>query len=72
MPAVDISSRHLIDESAVAEMTGFEVQTVRNWRSNKKVALPFLKIGRSVRYRLSDVEAFLEKCRVIPVDINPD
>jgi predicted DNA-binding transcriptional regulator AlpA len=27
--------------------------------------LPYLKIGRSVRFRPSDVQSFLENCRVL-------
>ncbi len=29
------------------------------WRTTGKVDLPYIKIGKSVRYRLSDIEAFI-------------
>ncbi len=34
--------------------------TLRNWRSTRAVSLPYLKVGRAVRYRLADLQSFLE------------
>jgi len=36
---------------------------VDNWMA--RGLLPYLKIGRSVRFRPSDVQSFLENCRVL-------
>ena len=30
------------------------------WRTNGRVKIPYIKLGRAVRYRLSDIEAFIE------------
>lgn len=36
-----------------------EPQTMAQWRHNKKVNIPFVRIGRKVMYRKSDLEAFI-------------
>jgi len=53
-----------LNEREVAEMTGFAVQTLRNWRFSRK-AIPYLRVGkRSIRYKLMDVLAFMEQNRI--------
>lgn len=43
----------------VAEYLGLEVETLTVWRCTKRYNLPYTKIGRLVRYRADDVEAFV-------------
>lgn len=46
----------------VAELLGVEESTLKTWRSSGRVALPFLRLGhRTVRYRLEDVQRFIEE-----------
>jgi predicted DNA-binding transcriptional regulator AlpA len=52
------NQNNLIDEQAAAGLLGISPQTLRVWRCHRK-HLQFLKIGRCVRYRQSDIEAFL-------------
>ena len=52
----------LLNEREVARMLGFHVQTLRNQRFNG-TGLPYLKIGRAVRYDLFEIQAFLEERR---------
>lgn len=47
----------------VAEITGLSEETLAQWRSQKR-GIPYLKIGRAVRYDPADVQAYLEGCRV--------
>lgn len=54
-----------ITEKEVAEITGFAVQTLRNDRHRCK-GMPYSKKGRSVRYKASDVQEFMERHKVIP------
>ena len=54
----------LLDKE-VAKMLACGVQSLRNKRS-KSEGLPYVKIGRLVRYRLSSVLAFLEQRNVTP------
>ena len=49
----------LLTEVEVAERLKSKVGTLQVWRSTKRVALPYVKIGRLVRYRASAVEAFI-------------
>lgn len=50
----------LIDPSDVAEMLGTTTGTLSVWRATRRYPLAYVKVGRSVRYRLSDVQAFIE------------
>ena len=50
----------LRDEAFAAEYIGVKPGTLQVWRSTKRYPLPYLKIGRLVRYRQSDLDAFLK------------
>jgi predicted DNA-binding transcriptional regulator AlpA len=52
-----------LDEVEVAELTGRKVQTLRNDRF-KRQGLPYVKLGRSVRYSYQDVVKFMEARKV--------
>jgi len=49
----------------VAKIIGRAVGTLRNERSLGR-GLPFVKIGRSVRYKIADVHSFMDSRRVDP------
>lgn len=51
-------SPRYIDEVAVSKITGRALSTLRNERS-KGSGIPYVKIGRSVRYELADVINFM-------------
>lgn len=51
----------LLDDNAAAAMLDVSPGTLSVWRSTGRYNLPFLKIGRKVRYRRADLEAWLEK-----------
>ncbi len=55
--------RKYLTAEEVANMTGLSVETLAQWRSQRR-AIPYLKIGRVVRYDPADVQAYLEGCRV--------
>ena len=50
----------LLTEAEAADYLSVEPQTLCAWRSTRRYNLPFIKVGRLVRYRPEDVEAFLE------------
>ncbi len=52
-----------INEKEVAEITGMSVKRLRNDRFLNQ-GLPYHKIGRSVRYSLSDIFTFMNGCRI--------
>ncbi|MBK8742578.1 MAG: helix-turn-helix domain-containing protein [Betaproteobacteria bacterium] len=43
----------------VAAALGLTAQTLANWRCTRRNPLPFVKIGRSVRYRRSVWQEFV-------------
>lgn len=44
--------------------TGFKIGTLDNWRSTKKVKIPYIKVGGRVYYDKADLDAFLANCKV--------
>jgi len=50
----------LVSREEAAEFLGVRPQTLATWASSRRYALPFIKIGRRVMYRLSDLNAFIE------------
>ncbi len=53
----------LYTEKQVSEMTGIPVDTLRDWRKDKK-GIPYIKLGRSVYYEHDAVIRFIEANRV--------
>lgn len=49
----------------VEKFTGRKLQTLANERHQGR-GLPYYKVGSSVRYKLADVIAFMERHRVDP------
>jgi hypothetical protein len=49
----------LLDTAAAAAYLGAGKQTLIGWRSTKRYALPYVKIGRKVQYRMVDLDAFI-------------
>jgi predicted DNA-binding transcriptional regulator AlpA len=49
----------LWDERQAAEALSLSVPCLRAWRA-KCTGLPYVKLGRAVRYRPQDVERFIE------------
>lgn len=50
----------LLNENKTAEFLGLSTATLRKWRWEGKEPR-FIKLGRRVVYRMSDIEAYLEK-----------
>ncbi len=50
----------LLKEEEVAEIIKLGLSTLRNMRHNQK-GLPYVKLGRSVRYKRSDVEQYINE-----------
>jgi excisionase family DNA binding protein len=57
------SLQELMTPEEVAALTGLSPETLAHWRSRGR-GIPYLKIGRVVRYAPTDVQAYLEGCRV--------
>ena len=50
----------LLTEREVVDLYGLKLGTLRNHRS-KKIGIPFVKLQGKVRYRLSEIEAYIKK-----------
>ena len=55
----------VVNENQAAKIIGRAVQTLRNDRHLRKGA-PYIRIGRSIRYRVADLLDYIEKHRVDP------
>jgi len=51
---------HLLTPPEAAAYIGVTENTLSVWRCVGRYAIPFIKVGRLVRYRRSDLEAWLE------------
>ena len=52
-----------LDEKALCALLAISSVTATKWRAKAK-GPPFIKVGRLVRYRRSDVEAWLRSCTI--------
>ena len=58
----------LLTPGEVAQITGLSVETLAQWRSQRR-GIPFVKVSRNcVRYRQSDLDRWLEE-RIVSVDV---
>ncbi len=65
-PAVSVilnnqGANQLLTPPAAAEYLGVSVDTLSVWRCVGRYNIPFIKVGRLVKYRKSDLDAWLEK-----------
>jgi excisionase family DNA binding protein len=60
----------LLTVEEVAEFTGLSVETLAQWRSQRK-GIPFVKLSRNVvRYQQGDLDAWLAQ-RIVRVAVDP-
>lgn len=57
-PILPISN--LLNEVQAAAILDTSVGTLQVWRSTGRYKIPFIKIGRNVRYKRADLEAWIE------------
>jgi predicted DNA-binding transcriptional regulator AlpA len=53
-----VSDKLLLNEREVSDLFGISTRTLQNWRQTGGGPI-FHRLGRSVRYRRADVEAFI-------------
>ena len=53
-----------LTEKAVSQLTGISISTLQKARFFRK-GIPYSKIGRSVRYSIKDVQAFMTSHRIL-------
>lgn len=63
-----VSTPDLLTERQAAEYLNVSAGTLSVWRCTKRYPLPYVRCGRSIRYRRSDLEQWLRSRTVCPVD----
>ncbi len=55
-----MNSKRLLTETEASRVVGLAVSTLRNDRSLGRTKITYVKLGRLIRYRLSDIENYLD------------
>jgi len=63
-----VNSEKLLTRSQAAELLGLREQTLAVWASTHRYNLPFVKVGRAARYRLGDLQKWLDSRTVGAVE----
>ena len=63
------SFKKLVDETEAAHLLGISVKTLQNQRYYGQ-GLPFVKIRRMIRYKLSDIEVYAAERTVQPYAVS--
>lgn len=58
-----LHGNQLLTTEEAAKTLGLSPSTLCIWRTTKRYPLPYVKVGRMVRYRIEDLEAFLTQRR---------
>lgn len=58
-------SDQLLTPAQASELLGLSTQTLAIWRCNKRYNLNYVKVGRYVRYRYSDIQAFIDSQTIV-------
>ena len=56
--AMDLNTQ-LLTRKAAAEYLGIKENTLAVWATTKRYALPYVKVGRLVKYKRDDLEQFI-------------
>jgi len=56
-----LPSSSFLNEREVASILGIQYKTLTTWRHTRAVELPYLKIGRAVRYQVGDIRQFISE-----------
>ncbi len=57
---VNIEENQLLTSGQVSKMLNVHMETLRIWRLIQKDKLPYIRIGRLIRYKKSDVETLIK------------
>ncbi|MGH8596261.1 MAG: helix-turn-helix domain-containing protein [Gammaproteobacteria bacterium] len=67
---MEVAAQQLVDSQRAAEILGIKPQTLAVWRSNHRYGIPFHKVGSKVRYKVADLQRWLDSRRVTPSVVN--
>jgi excisionase family DNA binding protein len=63
------SQDELFSNDDAADYIGVAHRTLEVWRCTKRYQIPFIKVGRLVKYRKSALDAFLEARTVVGAEV---
>lgn len=55
----DLNREQLVDDVVAGKFLSVKTSTLSVWRTRKNVALPYVKVGKNVRYRVGDLIDFI-------------
>lgn len=58
-PTLKDISPAVVDTAEAAKYLGVAPHSLEIWRSNRRYQIPYVKVGARVRYRISDLDAWL-------------
>lgn len=53
--------RELVSRQEAADILNVQPQTLAKWASAQRYDLPYIKVGKAVRYRRSDLREFMDR-----------
>jgi excisionase family DNA binding protein len=60
MPDTLANPNELLNREQTAELIGVAASTLDQWRCYRRHGLPFIRVGRLIRYKRSQIEAWLK------------
>lgn len=60
MTALQPTASRLLTTAEAAQILNIKPKTLTYWRCVKRYTLPYVKVGKSCRYKPSDIQAFIE------------
>jgi hypothetical protein len=66
--ATTVAREHWLTERDTARMVGISTSKLRQDRHKCK-GIPYVKLGRSVRYALADIQSYMASRRIDPASI---
>lgn len=58
---ISLNDDVLVDQFVAARLINTKPSTLQKWRCTGENNIPFVKIGRSVKYRTSDLREYVER-----------
>jgi excisionase family DNA binding protein len=66
-----MTQHELLNRKEAAKYLGLKTNTLARW-AMLSLHLPVVKVGRSVRYKLADLEALVERHTIAPIDTHSE
>jgi excisionase family DNA binding protein len=63
MATINFSQLEMLSRAAAAQYLGIQPQTLASWAVTGRYSIPFFRVGKSVRYRVSDLDKWLASRR---------